>query len=405
MSGTHEPIIYQLKVVLLDVSPMIWRRLLVCGDSTITDLHYILQITMGWSDDHLHRFRIHGKQYGIARLGGLSFSDDPDAVQLKDFRFRINERFLYEYDFHDNWQHQIRVEAISAPKRRRRNPVCIDGCERDWEQLPRPDMPLTVGLDGGYVHSCAQRSRKHGWFEVIAGKSVTDDGTSKRFAFVNNYDEKPKRRVFEVLKSQGMQSNQQVTFLSDGGDTVRDLQLYLNPNAEHLLDWFHLTMRLTVMRQMAKGLGVAGTELREIALKELERIKWFLWHGNVFRALETMDDLAMDLDTEEPTAKEITLLKKLEEFETYIRNNAGFIVNYGERWRYGETISTAFVESTVNQVVSKRMVKKQQMRWSQKGAHLLLQIRTRVLNDELREVFRQWYPNFDQGDEDQKLAA
>jgi len=243
-----------------------------------------------------------------------------------------------------------------------------DGCERDWEQLARPDMPLTVGLDGGYVHSCAQRSRKHGWFEVIAGKSVTDDGTSKRFAFVNNYDEKPKRRVFEVLKSQGMQPNQQVTFLSDGGDTVRDSQLYLNPNAEHILDWFQLTMRLTVMRQMAKGLSVAGTELREIALKELERIKWFLWHGNVFRALETMDDLAMDLDREEPTAKEVTLLKKLEEFETYIRNNAGFIPNYGKRWRYGETISTAFVESTVNQVVSKRMVKKQQKRWSQRGA-------------------------------------
>ena len=112
--------------------------------------------------------------------------------------------------------------------------------------------------------------------------------------------------MFEVLKSQGMQSNQQVIFLSDGGDTVRDSQLYLNPNAEHLLDWFHLTMRLTVMRQMAKGLGAAGTELREIALKELERIKWFLWHGNVFRALETMDDLAMDLDREEPTAKEVT---------------------------------------------------------------------------------------------------
>ena len=127
MSETPEPTIYQLKVVLLDVSPMIWRRLLVCGDSTITDLHYILQITMGWSDDHLHRFRIHGKQYGIARLGGLSFSDNPDAVRLKDFRFRINECFRYEYDFHDNWQHQIRVEAISAPNPCRRYPVCING--------------------------------------------------------------------------------------------------------------------------------------------------------------------------------------------------------------------------------------------------------------------------------------
>jgi hypothetical protein len=48
-------------------------------------------------------------------------------------------------------------------------------------------------------------------------------------------------------------------------------------------------------------------------------------------------------------------------FETYIRNNTDFIPNYGERYRYGETISTAFVESTINQVVSRRMVKKQQM--------------------------------------------
>ena len=106
---------------------MIWRRLLVCGDSTISDLHYILQITMGWSDDHLHRFRIHGKQYGIARLGGLTFSDYPDAARLKDFRFRINKRFLYEYDFYDNWQQQIRIENILVHEPQRTYPVCTGG--------------------------------------------------------------------------------------------------------------------------------------------------------------------------------------------------------------------------------------------------------------------------------------
>jgi hypothetical protein len=84
----------------------------------------------------------------------------------------------------------------------------------------------------------------------------------------------------------------------------------------------------------------------------------------------------------------------VEEFHTYIRNNAGFIPNYGERYRHGERISTGFVESTVNQVVSKRMVKKQQMRWSQRGAHLLLQIRPRVLNGEWEATFRTWYPGF-----------
>ena len=82
------------------------------------------------------------------------------------------------------------------------------------------------------------------------------------------------------------------------------------------------------------------------------------------------------------------------EFETYIRNNQDSIPNYGERYRQGETISTAFVESTINQVVSRRFVKKQQMHWTLRGAHLLLQTRTKVLNNELEEVFRRWYPLF-----------
>ena len=75
-------------------------------------------------------------------------------------------------------------------------------------------------------------------------------------------------------------------------------------------------------------------------------------------------------------------------------NNAGSIVNYGERYRNGERISTGFVESTINQVVSKRMVKKQQMQWTPKGAHLLLQVRTQVLNEDWDKTFRKWYPGF-----------
>jgi hypothetical protein len=82
---------------------------------------------MGWTDTHLHRFRIHGKQCGIARIGGISFSHDPHKLQLKDFRFRLNERFLYEYDFNSGWQHQIRVEAILAPEPHRCYPFCING--------------------------------------------------------------------------------------------------------------------------------------------------------------------------------------------------------------------------------------------------------------------------------------
>ena len=81
------------------------------------------------------------------------------------------------------------------------------------------------------------------------------------------------------------------------------------------------------------------------------------------------------------------------------------IPNYGERYRAGEIISTSFVESAVNQVISKRMVKKQQMRWSPRGAHLLLQIRTRVLNDTLADDYRRWYPDFTHTPDRQDQAA
>ena len=224
----------------------------------------------------------------------------------------------------------------------------------------------------------------------------------KCFAFVQTYDEKPKRRLFELLQSQGLQMNQQIEFLSDGGDTVRDVQLYLSPEADHLLDWFHIAMRFTTMTQSARGLPEKMGEeetvpLRDEVVRQLERAKWFLWHGNVFQALKVLTTIHLDLELaswERDDGKIGKLCKAVQEFHTFIDRNQVFIPNYGERYRNGERISTGFVESTVNQVVSRRMVKKQQMRWSHWGAHLLLQIRTRVLNGDWEDVFRRWYPGF-----------
>lgn len=216
-----------------------------------------------------------------------------------------------------------------------------------------------------------------------------------------------------------MQANQQLTFVTDGGDTVRALPEYLSPNAEHLLDWFHVAMRLTVMGQYAKGLSAtaaattsaaalaAGDDAAEgeaepaitmtpaAAERQLGSIKWYLWHGNVPDALEAIENLAWQCAAvAETDSRAKKLAKVLAEFQGYIENNRGAIPNYGERYRNGEAISSAIAESTVNQVISKRMVKKQQMQWTPQGAHLLLQTRTRVLNDELEALFQEWYPAF-----------
>jgi hypothetical protein len=203
--------------------------------------------------------------------------------------------------------------------------------------------------------------------------------------------------------------NQQVVFMSDGVENVRRAQEYLHPSSEQLIDWFHITMRLTVLQQQTKALQEEHPETGADVSKRLESVKHLLWHGNVEEALERLADLLMDLSliqARSTSAKKVA--DGVTEFETYIRNNHEFIPNFGERRRQGETISTAFVESTINQVVSRRFVKKQQMAWTLRGAHLLLQTRTKVLNNELDEMFRRWYPKFrrqSQPAESEKQAA
>ncbi len=282
-------------------------------------------------------------------------------------------------------------------------PFLISGFANDFAKLPMPDKPITVGIDGGYVRSCIDKRSN---FEVIVGKSFSKTKSAKRFGLVQSLDERPQRRLLHMLRNQGMQENQQITFLSDGADNVRDLQFIMHPESDHVLDWFHLTMRLTVLNQFAKGLIKSDPIPGKAMQEELTRVKWYIWHGNVKKALQHLEDcyiLLMDDELREKPKKlniktKINLLNILEELESYIENNRHIIQNYGERWRYGETIATSFVESTVNEVVTKRMVKKQQMQWSKEGAHYLLQTRTAALNDELAGYFERWYPGIKIGD-------
>ena len=167
----------------------------------------------------------------------------------------------------------------------------------------------------------------------------------------------------------------------------------MSPCAEHVLDWFHITMRLTVLGQSARGLAHHDEEEAQHAERELKRIKGYLWNGNHRAALACIGGLSDDLEDLATTYPGIKAFRRgVDEFLTYVRSNAHTIPNYAERHRYGERVSTAFVESTVNTIVGKRFSKRQQRRWSKPGAHLMLQTRTRVLDDTLRTKFQSWYP-------------
>jgi hypothetical protein len=246
------------------------------------------------------------------------------------------------------------------------------------------------------VSQNCQTGKSRWWrsnFELIVGRSVPEDHAPRYLGLVHGYDRKPKRRLFDVLKSQGLQANQDVTFLTDGGEEVRTLTEYVTPISEHVLDWFHITMRLTVLSQYARGVRqydeVKGAEL----LDSVDRIKWLLWHGNEIRARETIGFFEADLDDLEVACPNLGKFKRMaHEFAVYIASNAASLINYGERYRNGERISSCLAESTVNAVISKRFAKRQQMQWTRRGAHLLLQTRTRSLDGSLRPLFERWYP-------------
>jgi Plasmid pRiA4b ORF-3-like protein len=134
---------------------MIWRRLLVGSDSTIADLHYTLQIALGWSDSHLHRFRIYARDFGVYRSGGPMFDEVAHKVLLASFRFRPGERFLYEYDFGDGWQHDLRLEQILPVDPERIYPFCIGG--------KRSVPPEDCGGPFQFVRLSQQHSLMSGW--------------------------------------------------------------------------------------------------------------------------------------------------------------------------------------------------------------------------------------------------
>jgi hypothetical protein len=152
-------------------------------------------------------------------------------------------------------------------------------------------------------------------------------------------------------------------------------------------------MRMTVLGQYAKGLA-HHSPLEATALQDrLERIQWRLWHGDADEALNRARELAEDVAALASGYPSLTrLVKATAGLATDIDNNGAAVADYSERWDHGEIISTAFAESTVDLVVSRRFAKKQPMQWSKKGAHLLLQTRTRTLDGTLRDLFTTWYP-------------
>jgi len=258
-----------------------------------------------------------------------------------------------------------------------------------------PCKELVVGFDGGYVRNRHQRPEQN--FEVIAGKVLDRDGHATRFAFVRNGGSIAVSAIDLALQRCGVNEATSVTVLTDGDAGLRAIQKQVAPHADHVLDWFHISMRFTNLKQIAKGvIAIVDGGVRSHALAEIDRAKWRLWNGHTERGIVGL--IHLEQWAQATCFEHIPSLNKLahtlSETIRYLELNADSMPVYGKRFRAGQRISTGFVESAVNEIIAKRMVKKQQMRWNRYTVQRFLDVRVHVLNGTLEDAFRHWHKGF-----------
>jgi hypothetical protein len=269
------------------------------------------------------------------------------------------------------------AESLAAPAGR-------EPCER-----------AVVGFDGGYVRSRHRRPQHN--FEVVVGKVLDPQGDATRFAFVRDGGPAGESAVGLAMRRSGVTGDTSLTVLTDGDSGLRAIQRRVAPEAEHVLDWFHVGMKFENLKQVAKGInGLTEGALREHALAEIELAKWRFWNGYVERGIIGLGHLAHWAGT--PCFDHLPFVKKLSkslpDVIRYLESNSDSMPDYGERYRAGSRISTGFAESAVNEIIAKRMAKKQQMTWNRYTVQRFLNVRIHVLNGTLEDAFRHWHRGF-----------
>jgi hypothetical protein len=143
--------IHNFKVHILNISPMIYQRFIVDGSTHMAAQHHLIQMMMGWGNQHLHVLHIWGVDYGIAYIGGGYYRDDPCEVHIGDLGLRAGDKFSYVYDFGDYWQHEVRVEKVEKAKPGYQHPICTAGhraCPPAYVGGPYAYQDALIGQSG-----------------------------------------------------------------------------------------------------------------------------------------------------------------------------------------------------------------------------------------------------------------
>jgi len=255
---------------------------------------------------------------------------------------------------------------------------------------------IVVTLDSTFIRSCAEGERH---LEVRVGNVETEAGGRQVFGAVAKAGTDIRALIRRTLDAVGQTEGTALTAFTDGCHGLRRILADAGVTTRPMLDWFHIAMRLQHLKQIASAMPVdarAQVEAKAVIVEEVARLHWRIWNGKAKDAQISIDRIRAVMhrfqgepDQRRPTAPSRKLWTALHALDGYLTGQSAWLVNYAERHRAGLRVGTAITEGTANFLVNRRMNKSQQMRWSRRGADLLLQVRCAVYNGTLGSGFGQ----------------
>jgi hypothetical protein len=305
------------------------------------------------------------------------------------------------------------IDAGKDPETIRRHTLKIGETLRN-EAVAKPEAAvaaITVTLDSTFIRS--GDGERH--LEVRVGNVETETGGRQVFAAVAKTNTDIKVLIDRSLDAVGRTADTVLTAFTDGCSGLRRILADAGISELPILDWFHIGMRLQHLKQTAGGLSAdhpAQVAAKAVIVEEVERLHWRLWNGKAKDAQISIDRIRAVMhhfQGEQGERKSIAPSRKLwtalHALDGYLTGQSDWMVNYAERHRAGLRVGTAITEGTANFLVNRRMNKSQQMRWSRRGANLLLQVRCAVYNGTLGSGYGQRFHLFSPANDTQPQDA
>lgn len=251
-----------------------------------------------------------------------------------------------------------------------------------------PSPPLTVFLDGAHIRCRPEYQKRH--LDLVVGKIESPD-RNRRFGFAQQAVRSPAKELRQHLCALGWNDHRPVTVISDREPALPNLvRSAVRGPVRHILDWWHISMRVQHVANAVKGLLQAENfpGMPELFKRPSETLRWCLWHGKIMTAGTRLQCLMIDcsrLSKEDAGVREAAarVWVRCRELYTYLANNWDALTNYGWRHRNGFPISSSRAEGCVDDIGNARMGKRRRMRWSPKGAHRVAVTRAAVLDGRL----------------------